>query len=66
MFTKYLLIKIFVAIMRNHLEKQLTKQTLCQLGFKINQGANKLEVVIIDRKSEKKTGFFERLFHFFK
>lgn len=45
--------------------KTINKTNICQLGFKINQGANKLEVAIIDRKSEK-IGFFERLFHFFK
>ena len=39
--------------------------SICQSGFKLLNGANKQEVVIIPKKLEKK-GLFERLFYFFK
>ena len=38
---------------------------ICQSGFKLTQGINKQEVVIIPKKLEKK-GLFERLFYLFK
>ena len=38
---------------------------ICKIGFDLNSGLNKQEVVIIPKILNKK-GFFERLFHFFK
>ena len=39
--------------------------SICQSGFKLLNGANKQEVVMIPKRLEKK-GLFERLFYFFK
>ena len=38
---------------------------ICESGMKLSRGANKQEVVVIP-KMQVKTGFFEKLFHFFK
>ena len=40
-------------------------QNLCQIGYNLSNGFNKQEVVLIPKKIEK-SGFFEKLFHFFK
>ncbi len=40
-------------------------QNICQIGYNLSNGFNKQEVVLIPKKIEK-TGFFEKLFHFFK
>ena len=40
-------------------------ENICEIGYNLNKGFNKQEVVIIPKKVEKK-GFFEKLFHFFK
>ena len=40
-------------------------KNICEIGYNLNKGFNKQEVVIIPKKVEKK-GFFEKLFHFFK
>ena len=38
---------------------------ICQIGYNLNRGLNKQEVLIVPKKIEK-SGFFEKLFHFFK
>ena len=38
---------------------------ICESGMKLSRGANKQEVVVIP-KMQVKTGFFEKLFHYFK
>jgi len=42
-----------------------TENNICKIGYSLNKGLNKQEVVIVPKKVEKK-GFFEKLFHFFK
>ena len=42
-----------------------TINNICQIGYHLNNGLNKQEVVIIPKTIEKK-GFFEKLFHFFQ
>ena len=42
-----------------------TKEDICQSGFKLGKGINKQEVVIVPKK-QKRLGFFEKFFHFFK
>ena len=42
-----------------------TPINICESGLKLTQGLNKQEVVIVPKKI-RTTGFFERLFHFFK
>ena len=42
-----------------------TKEDICQSGFKLGNGINKQEVVIVPKK-QAKLGFFEKFFHFFK
>ena len=42
-----------------------TTEDICQSGFRIGQGSNKQEVVVVPKKLIK-TGFFEKLFHIFK
>ena len=39
--------------------------TICESGLILGKGNNKQEVVMIPKK-KKTTGFFEKLFHFFK
>ena len=39
--------------------------TICESGFMLGKGNNKQEVVLLPKK-KKTTGFFEKLFHFFK
>ena len=39
-------------------------EDICKSGFNLFNRSNKQEVVIIPKKSAK-TGFFEKLFHFF-
>ena len=41
------------------------QDNICQIGYNLNKGLNKQEVVIVPKKIEK-SGFFEKLFHFFK
>ena len=41
------------------------QDNICQIGYNLNKGLNKQEVIIIPKKIEK-SGFFEKLFHFFK
>jgi hypothetical protein len=41
------------------------ESNICKIGFKLNSGLNKQEVVIVPKILSKK-GFFEKLFHFFK
>jgi hypothetical protein len=41
------------------------ESNICKIGFQLNSGLNKQEVVIVPKILSKK-GFFERLFHFFK
>ena len=41
------------------------KNNICQIGYHLNNGLNKQEVVTIPKTIEKK-GFFEKLFHLFK
>tara|TARA_B110000196_G_scaffold317740_1_gene331505 strand:+ start:1449 stop:2159 length:711 start_codon:yes stop_codon:yes gene_type:complete len=45
--------------------KNEVNYNICEMGFKLNRGKNKQEVVIIPKKIQKK-GFFERLFHLFE
>jgi len=40
------------------------QDNVCQIGYNLNKGLNKQEVVIVPKKIEK-SGFFEKLFHFF-
>ena len=40
-------------------------KNLCQISYKLKNGFNKQEVVIVPKKLEKK-GFFEKLFHLFR
>mgnify|MGYP006128250371 CR=1 FL=1 len=47
----------------NFLEEVI--EDICQSGFKLGMGSNKQEVVVIPKK-QRKHGFFERIFHFFK
>jgi cell division protein FtsA len=42
-----------------------TLEDICQSGFKFITGPNKQEVVVIPKK-QKKQGFFEKCFHFFR
>jgi|TARA_B110000027_G_scaffold64272_1_gene68874 cell division protein FtsA len=42
-----------------------TSEDICQSGFKFITGLNKQEVVVVPKK-QKKQGFFEKFFHFFK
>jgi cell division protein FtsA len=42
-----------------------TPTKICESGLKLHQGLNKQEVVIVPKKIQT-SGFFERLFHFFK
>ena len=42
-----------------------TTEDICESAFKLIEGFNKQEVVIIPKKAKKK-GFFEKLFHLFK
>jgi len=42
-----------------------TQNNICQIGYNLNKGLNKQEVAIVPKKIEK-SGFFEKLFHFFK
>jgi len=41
-----------------------TLEDICQSGFKFGMGLSKQEVVVIPKK-QKKSGFFEKFFHFF-
>jgi len=41
------------------------QSNICQIGHNLNKGLNKQEVVIVPKKIEK-SGFFEKLFYFFK
>jgi hypothetical protein len=41
------------------------QSNICQIGHNLNKGLNKQEVLIVPKKNEK-SGFFEKLFHFFK
>ena len=43
----------------------MKKKNICEKGKEIAEGINKQEVVSIP-KNIKKSGFFEKLFHFFK
>ena len=49
---------------KTFLDEQV-QNNICQIGYNLNKGLNKQEVVIIPKKIQKK-GFFEKLFHFFK
>ena len=42
-----------------------TSEDICQSGFKFITGLNKQEVVVVPKR-QKKQGFFEKFFHFFK
>ena len=42
-----------------------TLDNICRSGFKLGEGLNKQEVIVIPKKQIKQ-GFFEKLFHFFK
>ena len=42
-----------------------TTEDICESAFKLIEGFNKQEVVIIPKKAKKK-GFFEKLFHLFR
>ena len=47
----------------NFLEE--TPEHVCQSGFKFTTGLNKQEVVVVPKR-QKKHGFFEKFFHFFR
>ena len=57
--------KFICAIYANSFASKLEGQSICQIGYNLSNGFNKQEVVLIPKKIEK-TGFFEKLFHFFK
>ena len=40
-------------------------ESICEIGYNLNKVFNKQYILIIPKKVEK-TGFFEKLFHFFK
>ena len=42
-----------------------TAEDICKSGFKLLNGSNKQEVVVVPKK-QRKQEFFEKLFHFFK
>ena len=57
--------KFVCALYANSFASKLEGQNICQIGYNLSNGFNKQEVVLIPKKIEK-TGFFEKLFHFFK